>query len=212
MQRRLAGLMAANPEIKFTFGGEWEKTAESLESLFRAFLIAALLIFTILSAQFRSFAQPLVVILAIPLSLTGVVVGFFVTGEPVGMIALVGVVGLAGIAVNDATILVDFINKRRAAGLELGAAILEAGRLRIRPVFLTTLTTVAGLLPLALGWGGASESLKPMALAIVWGLSFCTVLTLVVVPCLYVCVDWLSRHLIPGFIRAAVNRHDPDEY
>jgi multidrug efflux pump subunit AcrB len=236
MQRRLVGLMAANPEVKFAFGGEWEKTAESLESLFRAFLIAALLIFTILSAQFRSFAQPLVVILAIPLSLTGVVVGFFVSGEPVGMIALIGVVGLAGIAVNDATILVDFINKRRAAqraaavqgqgggagrgvpsrrprdNTELRAAILEAGRLRIRPVFLTTLTTVAGLLPLALGWGGASESLKPMALAIVWGLSFCTVLTLVVVPCLYVCVDWLAAHVIPGFIRAAVNRHDDDEY
>jgi len=85
MQRRLAGLMAANPETKFVFGGEWEETAESLASLFRAFSLAALLIFTILAAQFRSFSQPLVVIFAIPLSLIGVVIGFFVSGEPVGM-------------------------------------------------------------------------------------------------------------------------------
>jgi len=211
MQRRLAGLMAANPETRFVFGGEWEETAESLESLFRAFFLAALLIFTILAAQFRSFSQPAVVILAIPLSLTGVVIGFFVSGEPVGMVALIGVVGLAGISVNDATILVDFINVRRRAGVELREAILEAGRLRLRPVLLTTLTTVGGLLPLALGWGGASEMLKPMALAIVWGLAFCTVLTLVVVPCLYICVDWLAHHLVPDAVRRAVNRHPDDE-
>jgi multidrug efflux pump subunit AcrB len=210
MQRRLEPLIAANPEQKFAFGGEWEQTAESLESLFRAFLLAALLIFTILSAQFRSFAQPLVVILAIPLSLTGVVTGFFVSGEPVGMVALIGVVGLAGIAVNDSTILVDFINKRSRAGMPLREAILESGRLRFRPVLLTTVTTVCGLLPLALDWRGGSDSLKPMALAICWGLSFCTALTLVVVPCLYVCVTWAAARVVPGFLRRAVNRHAPE--
>jgi len=83
----------------------------------------------------------------------------------VGMVALIGVVGLAGIAVNDATILVDFINKRSRAGMPLREAILEAGRLRLRPVLLTTITTVAGLMPLAIDWRGGSDSLKPMALA-----------------------------------------------
>jgi hypothetical protein len=118
VRRRIANLVAANPEIDFAYGGEWEETERSVKSLFNAFAIAALLIFTILAAQFRSFAQPLVVILAIPLSLIGVVIGFFVSGEPVGLIALVGVVGLAGIAVNDATVLVDFINARRREGIE----------------------------------------------------------------------------------------------
>ncbi|MFH1132692.1 MAG: efflux RND transporter permease subunit, partial [Pseudomonadota bacterium] len=208
LQKSLAGLIAANPDTKFAFGGEWEKTAESLQSLFRAFLVAALLIFTILAAQFKSFSLPLVVILAIPLSLIGVVTGFFVSGEPVGLIALIGVVGLAGIAVNDATVLVDFINIRRGQGQELKEAIVDACVIRVRPVLLTSITTVAGLAPLALAWGGTAEALKPMAVAICWGLSFCTILTLVIVPCLYVCISWLSEHAIPGFLRGMINEKE----
>jgi multidrug efflux pump subunit AcrB len=126
------------------------------------------------------------------------------------MVALIGVVGLAGIAVNDATILVDFINRRCRAGMPLREAILASGRLRFRPVLLTTITTVCGLLPLALDWRGGSDTLKPMALAICWGLSFCTVLTLVVVPCLYVCVTWLAARVVPGFLRRAINKHPPE--
>jgi multidrug efflux pump subunit AcrB len=207
VRRRIANLVAANPEIDFAYGGEWEETERSVKSLFNAFAIAALLIFTILAAQFRSFAQPLVVILAIPLSLIGVVIGFFVSGEPVGLIALVGVVGLAGIAVNDATVLVDFINARRREGIEPVPAVLEACRLRMRPVMLTSITTIAGLFPLAMGWGGSSEGLKPMALAIVWGMTGCTLLTLVVVPCLYISVDKTARWLVPDWLRRQVNQH-----
>lgn len=207
LRQRLAALIAANPQLDFAFGGEWEETNRSVQSLLNAFAIAALLIFTILAAQFRSFIQPVVVLLAIPLSLIGVVIGFFVSGEPVGLIALVGVVGLAGIAVNDATVLVDFINVRRREGVEIRAAIVEACRLRMRPVMLTSITTIAGLFPLAMGWGGSSESLKPMALAIVWGMSGCTLLTLIVVPCLYLIVDRMSRWLIPDAFRKLFNQH-----
>ena len=184
LKKKLAALEAANPDIRFEYGGQWEETQESVQSLFRAFLVAMLLIYTILATQFQSFSQPLVVMAAIPLSFIGVTAGFLLTAKPVGLIALVGVVGLTGIVVNDSLVLVDFINKRRARGMALDEAIVAAGRLRLRPIFLTSVTTIAGLLPLSL----ASESLAhlaPMAQVIVWGLTFSTVLTLVVVPCLY---------------------------
>lgn len=192
LARRLRPLIAANPDVRFELGGEYEETQESLNSLFLAFLVAAMLIYTILASQFRSFLQPLVVMTAIPLSLIGVSLGFLASGEAIGLIGLIGTVGLAGIVVNDSLVLVDFINKRREDGLELDDAIIEAARLRLRPIFLTSVTTIAGLGPLALGIGGRSELLAPMATAISWGLTFSTVLILVVVPCLYRSVDGAS--------------------
>jgi multidrug efflux pump subunit AcrB len=105
------------------------------------------------------------------------------------------VVGLAGIVVNDSLVLVDFINKLRGTGLAIDEAILEAARLRLRPILLTSVTTIAGLAPLALGVGGRSELLGPMATAIAWGLTFSTVLILVIVPCLYRTVDGIGGGL-----------------
>jgi multidrug efflux pump subunit AcrB len=206
LSERIAPLIAANPDVRFELGGEYEETQESLDSLFLAFLVAALLIYTILATQFRSFLQPLVVMTAIPLSMIGVSLGFLVSGEAIGMIGLIGVVGLAGIVVNDSLVLVDFINKRRERGMELDEAVVEAARLRLRPIFLTSVTTIAGLAPLALGIGGRSELLAPMATAISWGLTFSTVLILVIVPCLYRSVDGMSgrlRRLISPLTRVA---------
>ncbi len=206
LAERIAPLIAANPDVRFELGGEFEETQESLDSLFLAFLVAALLIYTILATQFRSFLQPLIVMTAIPLSLIGVSLGFLVSGEAVGLIGLIGVVGLAGIVVNDSLVLVDFINNRRAEGLALDDAIVEAARLRLRPIFLTSVTTIAGLGPLALGIGGRSELLAPMATAISWGLTFSTVLILVIVPCLYRSVDGMSqgmRRLLSPLTRVA---------
>ncbi|MEM9074976.1 MAG: efflux RND transporter permease subunit [Myxococcota bacterium] len=184
LRDRIDELVRANPDVRFELGGEYESTNESLESLRNAFGVAILVIFTILATQFRSFVQPLVVMAAIPLSFIGVVVGFFVSGAPVGLIALIGVVGLAGIVVNDSLVLVDFINQRRGPDVDVDDAIAEASLLRLRPIFLTSITTVAGLFPLALA-GAESPLLSPMATAIAWGLSFATVLTLILVPCLY---------------------------
>jgi multidrug efflux pump subunit AcrB len=185
-------LIAQHPEARFVLGGEFEKTNESLRSLFLAFIVAALLIYTILASQFRSFVQPMVVMTAIPLSLIGVTLGFFVSGEPIGMIGLIGTVGLAGIVVNDSLVLVSFINTRRGQGAPLDEAIVSAARLRLRPIFLTSVTTIAGLAPLAFGVGGRSPLLTPMATAIAWGLTFSTVLILVVIPCLYRISDGFS--------------------
>ena len=193
LKRRLLPLEAANPDLRFELGGQYEETQESVDSLLQAFVVALLLIYTILATQFQSFSQPVVVMAAIPLSFIGIAVGFFIDGQPIGLIALVGVVGLAGIVVNDSLVLVEFINKRRRRGMGLQDAIVEAGKLRVRPIFLTSITTVAGLFPLAL----AMESLPflaPMAQVIVWGLGFSTLLTLLVVPCLYLLdVDIATR-------------------
>jgi multidrug efflux pump subunit AcrB len=184
LQKKLASLEAANPDIRFEYGGQFEETQESVDSLFRAFIVAMLLIYTILATQFKSFSQPLVVMAAIPLSFIGVTGGFLLSPKAIGLIALVGVVGLTGIVVNDSLVLVDFINKRRERGMGLDEAIVESGKLRLRPIFLTSVTTIAGLFPLSL----ATESLPhlaPMAQVIVYGLTFSTLLTLLVVPCLY---------------------------
>ena len=191
LTERLSGLREANPDVRFELGGEYERTEESLQSLKQAFVVALLVIFTILATQFRSFIQPLVVMLAIPLSFIGVVIGFFVSGAPIGLIALIGVVGLAGIVVNDSLVLVDFVNQRRRDGMSVDEAILAGSHLRLRPIFLTSITTVAGLFPLAIA-GDHAPLLSPMATAIAWGLSFATVLTLVLVPCLYRVADDIS--------------------
>ena len=184
LRDRLAPLAAANPDVRFEFGGQYEETQESVQSLLQAFVVAILLIYTILATQFQSFSQPLVVMAAIPLSFIGIAVGFFIDGRPIGLIALVGVVGLAGIVVNDSLVLVDFINKRRQRGMPVDEAVVAAGKLRVRPIFLTSITTIAGLFPLALAMESLAH-LAPMAQVIVWGLTFSTVLTLLVVPCLY---------------------------
>ena len=184
LQERLEPLESANPDIRFEYGGQFEETEESVQSLLQAFVVAMLLIYTILATQFRSFSQPSVVMAAIPLSFIGVAGGFLLSPKPIGLIALVGVVGLTGIVVNDSLVLVDFINKRRDRGMALDEAIVESGKLRLRPIFLTSVTTIAGLFPLSL----ATESLPhlaPMAQVIVYGLTFSTLLTLLVVPCLY---------------------------
>jgi HAE1 family hydrophobic/amphiphilic exporter-1 len=184
LQKQLAWLEAANPDMRFEYGGQFEDTQESVESLFRAFIVGMLLIYTILATQFQSFSQPLVVMTAIPLALIGVAGGFLLSSKPIGLIALVGVVGLTGIVVNDSLVLVDFINKRRARGIALDDAIVEAGKLRLRPIFLTSVTTIGGLIPLTFA-GEILPHLAPMAQVIVYGLTFSTLLTLLVVPCLY---------------------------
>ena len=181
---RIRPIAEANPDVSISLAGEYEETNESVRSLALAFALAIALIYGILAAQFRSLVQPVVIVAAIPLSLVGVVLGFFASGAPIGLIALVGVVGLAGIVVNDALVLIDFINRLRAEGRPLDEAIVEASALRLRPILATTVTTVAGILPLALAGDGA-PLLSPMATALAWGLSAATLLTIFVVPCLY---------------------------
>jgi len=171
------------------YGGEQEETVESLKSLLKAFFFAFLVVYLILASFFKSIVQPFIVMLAIPFGLIGVVFAFLLHGMPLSFMAIFGVVGLNGIVVNDSIVLVDFINKLRKEGMSREESIIKAGQMRIRPVILTTVTTVGGLSTVAYGIGGKDPFLVPMAVAISWGLIFATVLTLVIVPCVYSIVD-----------------------
>ena len=191
LQRRFdtPAFRASHPAVTLRFGGEFEETRKSFESLGEAFNVAILAIYMILAAQFRSYALPLVILLTVPFAFIGVVLGLVVTGNPFTITAGIAMIGLAGIAVNDAIVLVDFINTRRAAGLELVPAVKEACRLRARPILLTSITTIAGLLPMALGLTGFSKLWSPFAATICFGILFSTVLTLLVIPAGYLIVE-----------------------
>ncbi|WP_061235138.1 efflux RND transporter permease subunit [Leptospira weilii] len=181
------GIIDKYPGYRMRFGGENKDTEESLTSLGRAFLIAFIIIFMILASLFRSVIQPVIVVSSIPFSLIGVILAFILHGEYFGFLAFLGIVGLAGVVVNDSIVLVDFANqlKLEKPGEDIDSILIETGLLRLRPVVLTTVTTVLGLLPTAYGIGGRDPFLVPMALAFGWGLAFSSFLTLVAVPVLY---------------------------
>ena len=181
-----------HPGYSLRFGGEQEEMMKSMRSLLTAFAIAFLLIFLILATQFNSLVQPFIVMTTIPFGMIGVILAFILHGEPISFFAIMGIVGLTGIVVNDSIVFVDFINNLRRKGVERRLSILQAGSIRLRPVLLTTITTIAGLSTVAYGIGGSDPFLKPMALAITWGLFFATVLTLIVIPCLYAIFDDLT--------------------
>ncbi len=151
----------------------------------RVMFLGLILIFFVLTAQFDSFKQPLVILFTVPLSIIGVVSGLLITQLTFSFMAFVGVIALVGIVVNDGIVLVDFINQRRRQGIDLISAILEAGPRRLRPVILTTVTTIGGLLPITLNLGGGGKFWAPLGTSIIFGLIFATLLTLVVVPSLY---------------------------
>ncbi|MFH1878682.1 MAG: efflux RND transporter permease subunit [Candidatus Omnitrophota bacterium] len=174
------------------YGGEQEETVESLQSLLRAFFFAFLVVYLILASFFKSIVQPFIVMLAIPFGLIGVVLSFVAHGLPLSFLAILGVVSLNGIVVNDSIVLVDFINKLRESGIERRESIIKAGQMRLRPVILTTITTAGGLSTVAYGIGGKDPFLVPMAMALCWGLLFSTALTLIIIPCIYSVVDELS--------------------
>jgi multidrug efflux pump subunit AcrB len=177
------------PGITFDYAGENEDTEESMASLGRAFLLAAFVNYAIIATVFNSFMQPLVVMTAVPFALVGVIIGLAVHGEPMGFMALLGGVALVGIVVNDSIILLDFVNRMRRRGWSRWRSLIWSAKTRVRPILLTTLTTVAGLLPMLAGVTGTSTFLVPMAIALVYGLIFSTSLLLIVVPLLMSLLD-----------------------
>ncbi|MBN2407611.1 MAG: efflux RND transporter permease subunit [Elusimicrobia bacterium] len=188
------------PGYTVKIGGEWEDTTESVSSIFRAFAIAFMLIYIILATQFKSFIQPLIIMTSVPFGIIGVIAALYLHGQPVSMMALFGIVGLTGVVVNDALILIDFINKRRAQGLAAEEAVIEAGRTRLRPILLTSITTIIALLPLIYGIGGEEPFLVPSAIAMAYGLLAATFLTLVIVPCVYLIVEDIGVRFSKGRI------------
>jgi HAE1 family hydrophobic/amphiphilic exporter-1 len=169
--------------------GQNEEMQDSFRSMRFALLLAVFLVYIVMASQFESLIHPLVILFTIPLALVGAVLALFLTGTTVNVVAFIGIIMLAGIVVNNAIVLVDLINQLQAQGLEKTSAIMEAGRARLRPILMTTLTTVLGLLPMAIGFGEGSELRTPMAITVIGGLLVSTLLTLVVIPVVYSLLD-----------------------
>jgi HAE1 family hydrophobic/amphiphilic exporter-1 len=169
--------------------GQNEEMSTSFKSLQFALLLAVFLVYLVMASQFESFLHPFVIMFTIPLALIGAVFALFITGSTISVVVLIGAILLAGIVVNNAIVLIDLINQLRAKGMARMEAIMEGGRLRLRPILMTTLTTTLGLLPLALGFGEGAEIRSPMAITVIGGLTVSTALTLIVIPVVYSLVD-----------------------
>ena len=181
----LPRLLADYENMRFSFEGQHKETQRSVGSLFRGFIIAMLLVYTILAVIFRSYAQPLVVMSVIPFGLIGAVIGHLIMGHVLSLISLFGLVALSGVLVNDSLVLVDFINRSRSKGMPLFEAVLAGGRQRFRAIILTSVTTVAGLSPILFEKSVQAQFLIPMAISMSFGLMGATALVLVLVPALY---------------------------
>ena len=184
IRARLAGL-SLPAGVSVALGGQNDEMDASFGSLRLAVLLAVFLVYLVMAAQFESFVYPLIIMATVPLALTGAVYALFLRGLPVSVIAVIGAIMLAGIVVNNGIVLVDRINQLRRGGLDLAAAVQRAGAERLRPILMTTATTVLGLLPMALGLGEGAELRAPLAVTVIGGLLLATVLTLVVVPVVY---------------------------
>jgi multidrug efflux pump subunit AcrB len=180
-----AGIQHDHPNISLDFSGELEDIEESLNAMKVLFLLGMGLVFLILAAQFASYFQPLMILVTVPLAFTGVAFGLTLSGNPLSLYTLYGVIALTGIAVNSAIVLIAAANDRLRLGRKTSHAIVQAARRRVVPILITTTTTIGGLFSLAFGLGGKSLLWGPVASSIVWGLAFSTVLTLFMVPLLY---------------------------
>lgn len=183
-----------------SLGGETEQLAETGGYVVETLLLAIILIFLILASQFESFTQPIAIMLSLPLSLVGVLLALILTGSTLNMMSMIGVIMLMGLVVKNAILLVDNANERRAGGADRFTALVEAGAVRLRPITMTTLAMVVGMIPVALGLGEGGGFRSPMARAVIGGLITSTMLTLIVVPVAYSYLDdigaWVKRRII----------------
>ncbi|TVS12018.1 MAG: efflux RND transporter permease subunit [Wenzhouxiangella sp.] len=181
------------------FGGQFETVEETDREMLSVILLAAFLVFVVLAVQYERLSNPLVIMAAAPLSVIGVIAILWATGTPLSAPAFLGVILLIGIVVNNAILLVEYIERGRRRGLSVADAVVEAGGIRLRPILMTTLTTVAGMIPLAVGMGAGANLMQPLAIAVIGGLLSAMLLTLFLIPCLYVMVqnasDWLLKAL-----------------
>lgn len=194
--KSLLGTLEVPQDFQVILSGKAKEVKESFTLVTFAFVLSVLLVYMIMASLFESFLQPLIIMITLPLSFVGVAVVLFVTGTTVNVISLLGVVVLGGIVVNNGIVLIEYINQLRQQGAELIAAAFEAAKTRTRPILMSSLTTVAGMIPLALGLGEGSELRQPLAITLIGGLLSSTFLTLIIVPSLYVLTTrWTSRLL-----------------
>ena len=197
----------ANPpkSVDYRWGGNSENLSDATSQLGFALGISIFLIYALLAAQFENFVLPVIIIGSIPLALVGIVWGLLLTGQPVDIMVMIGVILLAGVVVNNAIVLIDFIKMTRERGSERQEAVIESCRTRLRPILMTTMTTVLGMLPLSLGLGEGSEIYRGMAITVMFGLTFSTLLTLVVIPILYTLIEDMNNAILK-FLKKVYNK------
>ena len=182
-------LLDVPPSARVTLAGQNRELTESFGSLRFALLLAVFLVYLVMASQFESLLHPFVIMFTLPMAIVGVVLTLFVTGTSVNVMVLIGLVVLAGIVVNNGIVLIDYTKQLRGQGVAKVEALVEAGTVRLRPILMTTLTTVLGLLPMAVGFGEGAEMRAPLALTLIGGLTTGTLLTLIVLPVVYATVD-----------------------
>lgn len=192
VKEKFADVPKRFPGYELIYGGEEEETAKSMRSLARSFGVAVMLDFVILAVLFGSYIQPFIILLTIPIGLIGVVYALLVHGQPASFMAMLGVLAMTGVVVNNAIVIVNFINEKRSRGIPVEQAAVDAGAERLRAIFASSITTLLGLFPTAYGFGGYEPFVAPMALALAWGLTFAMPMTVFLIPAAYVTVDgWM---------------------
>lgn len=180
---------------RIKFGGDAEDIGKAGSNMVKALIMAVIFIYVVLASQFGSFSQPLAIMAALPLSLVGVLLGLMITGSTINMFSMIGFIMLMGLVTKNGILLVDFANRERQRGLSLSDALVSAGAVRFRPIIMTTLAMIFGMVPLAMATAGGGAQRAPMAHAIIGGLISSTVLTLVVVPVILSCIDSVKRRI-----------------
>ena len=198
---------STNPpkSISYRWSGDSESLGDTVSQLGLALGIAIFLIYVLLASQFENFVLPVIIIGSIPLALIGVLWGLILTNQAVNIMVMIGVILLAGVVVNNAIVLIDFIKMTRERGSERQEAVIESCRTRLRPILMTTMTTVLGMLPLSLGIGEGAEIYRGMAITVMFGLTFSTLLTLVVIPILYTMIEDMNNAVL-RFIKRTIIR------
>lgn len=172
-------------DVSTSIGGTFEDQQDTFKDLITLGIMIILLVFIVLAAQFESLTDPFIIMFSLPFAFTGVFLGLAITNTPLGVMALIGVIMLAGIVVKNGIVLIDYTILNRERGMAVTKAVVNAGRSRLRPVLMTTLTTVLGMIPMAIGTGEGSEMWRSMGMTVAWGLAFSTLITLIIVPTVY---------------------------
>jgi multidrug efflux pump subunit AcrB len=189
----LADLVTDYPGLTYNLEGEEKERSESMGSMMRGFMLALLLIYTLLAIPFRSYLQPFIIMSVIPFGFVGAVIGHLIMGFNLSMLSIFGIVALTGVVVNDSLLLINFVNEKRREGTELTQAVVESAQRRFRPIVLTSLTTSLGLTPIILEKSLQAQFLIPMAVSLGFGILFATLITLLLVPALYVILEDFMR-------------------
>ena len=194
----LPKLQARYPGLSYSFEGRQADRKESVQSLLHGLMIALIVIYAMLAIPLNSYIQPVIIMISIPFGLVGAVIGHLIMGYSLSVLSLFGIVALSGVVVNDSLVLIDFANRRRGLGVAAREAIHDAAIHRFRPVLLTTVTTFGGLAPMIFETSRQARFLIPMAISLGYGIVFATIITLIIVPSVYLIIDDIRRVFVRG--------------